>query len=177
MLKRYVTISPQAEVMRCGASCLLAPVALSAGASKQLAPHFYTAKLLLKYSVVVMVLWPGISDGASAGAVFPQSHTKFQGEGRNSSFFPSCFFRVPLWAEDLFLDGSIPPLQKSEKRININSASVEELMQLPGIGQKLAERIIAHRARHGAFKRPQDIIIVRGMSARRYRQIAHLIRT
>jgi competence ComEA-like helix-hairpin-helix protein len=64
-----------------------------------------------------------------------------------------------------------------EERININTASVEELKRLPGVGQKLAERVIAHRAKHGAFKRPQDIVIVRGFSANRYRQIAHLIRT
>lgn len=65
----------------------------------------------------------------------------------------------------------------TEERININTASVTELMRLPGIGPKLAERIIAHRTKHGVFKRPQDIVIVRGFSANRYRQIAHLIRT
>ena len=63
-----------------------------------------------------------------------------------------------------------------EERININTASIEELKRLPGVGQKLAERVIAHRTKHGAFKRPQDIIVVRGFSARRYRQLAHLIR-
>jgi len=65
---------------------------------------------------------------------------------------------------------------KTEERININTASVEELKRLPGIGQKLAERVIAHRTKHGAFKRPQDIVVVRGFSANRYRRLAHLIR-
>ena len=49
-------------------------------------------------------------------------------------------------------------------------------MQLPGIGPTYAARIVEHRRKHGAFKRPQDVIIVRGMSAKRYRRIALLIR-
>jgi len=60
-------------------------------------------------------------------------------------------------------------------QINVNTATIEELMRLPGIGPTLAARIVEHRSKHGLFKRPQEIIIVRGMSARRYRQLAHLI--
>lgn len=67
-------------------------------------------------------------------------------------------------------------LPQNEERININTASVEELRRLPGIGPALASRIVEHRSRHGLFKRPQDVIIVRGMSAKLYRRIAHLIR-
>ena len=66
---------------------------------------------------------------------------------------------------------------QNEERININTVSVEELQRLlPGIGPALASRIVEHRRRHGPFKRPQDVIIVRGMSAKLYRRIAHLIR-
>jgi len=65
---------------------------------------------------------------------------------------------------------------QNEERININTASIEELERLPGIGPALASRIVAHRRKHGLFKRPQDIVIVRGMSAKLYRRIAHSIR-
>jgi competence protein ComEA len=65
---------------------------------------------------------------------------------------------------------------QGEDRIDINAASVEELQELPGIGPALASRIVEHRRKHGMFKRPQDIVIVRGMSAKLYRRIAHLIR-
>ena len=67
------------------------------------------------------------------------------------------------------------PVQ-SQERINLNTASIEELMRLPYVGQTVARRIIDYRRKHGAFKRPQDLIIIKGLSAKRYREIAHLIR-
>jgi competence ComEA-like helix-hairpin-helix protein len=73
------------------------------------------------------------------------------------------------------LQTAAAPRQEAE-RININTASAEEFMRIPGIGPALAARMVEYRRKHGWFKRPQEIIIVRGMSAKRYRQIAHLIR-
>ena len=65
---------------------------------------------------------------------------------------------------------------QNEESVNINTASIEELQRLPGVGPALASRIVERRRRHGPFKRPQDVVIVRGMSAKLYRRIAHLIR-
>lgn len=64
-----------------------------------------------------------------------------------------------------------------DRRVNINTAGVEELEALPSIGPVLASRIVEHRRRHGPFKRPQEVVAVRGMSAARYRLIAQLIKT
>jgi len=62
-----------------------------------------------------------------------------------------------------------------ERRVDLNRATVEELLALPSIGPVLAKRIIDHRRRHGRFRRPEEVIIVPGMSATRYRRIAHLL--
>lgn len=56
--------------------------------------------------------------------------------------------------------------------LNINTASAAELSMLPGIGEVLAARIVDYREQHGAFRRPQEIIIIEGMSERRYRKFA-----
>ncbi len=64
---------------------------------------------------------------------------------------------------------------RAQAPVDLNRASVEELQRLPSIGPVLAQRIIDHRARHGPFRRAQEIVAVRGLSARRYRRIAHLI--
>ncbi len=61
------------------------------------------------------------------------------------------------------------------KRININTASAAELEELPGIGQALAQRIIEHREKYGSFRRAEYLIIVRGISDRKFRALRDLI--
>ena len=62
-----------------------------------------------------------------------------------------------------------PPL------ININTASADELEKLPGIGKALAARIIEHREKFGPFRKPEHLIIVRGISDKRFRALQNLI--
>jgi competence protein ComEA len=64
---------------------------------------------------------------------------------------------------------------KTNQLININTASANELETLPGIGKGLAERIIDHRERFGPFRRPEHLIIVRGISDRRFRALRDLV--
>jgi competence ComEA-like helix-hairpin-helix protein len=59
--------------------------------------------------------------------------------------------------------------------ININTASTNELETLPGIGTSLAERIVEHRNKFGPFRRPEHLIIVRGISDKRFRALRGLI--
>lgn len=49
-------------------------------------------------------------------------------------------------------------------RININTASIQELMQLSGIGQKKAEQIVLYRKTNGSFKTINDLQKVEGIS-------------
>ena len=67
------------------------------------------------------------------------------------------------------------PSQQSPQRININTASEKELEKLPGIGKGLAARIVEHREKYGPFRRPEHLIIVRGISDRRFRAMQDLI--
>lgn len=53
-----------------------------------------------------------------------------------------------------------------DERIDINKATAEELTALPGVGEALAERIVAHRQRVGRFKSVDDLLHVSGISQR-----------
>jgi competence protein ComEA len=57
------------------------------------------------------------------------------------------------------------------KPININTASVTELMQLPKVGQKTAERIVGFRKQHGAFKRVEEIMNVKGIGEKTFEKL------
>lgn len=47
-------------------------------------------------------------------------------------------------------------------RIDLNRAGVAELMRLPGVGQKKAQAIVAHRQKQ-PFRQPEDVTAVRGL--------------
>jgi competence protein ComEA len=48
-------------------------------------------------------------------------------------------------------------------KVNINTAPVEKLMQLDRVGAKYAKRIVAYRETVGPFKKPEDIMKVKGI--------------
>ena len=52
---------------------------------------------------------------------------------------------------------------ETEPPVDINTAGAEELKELYGVGDVLAERIIAYRGEHGPFRRVEDITLVRGI--------------
>lgn len=57
-------------------------------------------------------------------------------------------------------------------RINLNTASAEQLEQLSGIGQALAKRIVEYRDQHGPFRSIEDLQEVRGIGAQLFSEIA-----
>ncbi len=51
----------------------------------------------------------------------------------------------------------------THEKVNINSASVKELMSLEGVGHKLAEKIVEYRDAHGPFRKAEDLRKVEGV--------------
>lgn len=65
--------------------------------------------------------------------------------------------------------------QMPDGRININTATAEELTLLDGVGQKTAQKIIDYRAEHGSFTVIEDLAQVRGISLDMVREMADKI--
>jgi len=65
----------------------------------------------------------------------------------------------------------VQPVQHNGKPININTATLEELISLPRIGPKTAAKIVKYRAANGEFKQKQDIMKVRGIGKKTFELI------
>ena len=59
--------------------------------------------------------------------------------------------------------------------VPINTADKEALMQLPGIGDTLAERILAYRRANGPFRSEEELLLVEGIGKKRLEEIWDLI--
>ncbi len=73
----------------------------------------------------------------------------------------------------LFLSLICAPAVLSAKKkpparpVNINTATSEELQQVPGIGPATAEKIVQMRKSYGAFKSVDDLLAIRGLGPKR----------
>jgi competence protein ComEA len=63
----------------------------------------------------------------------------------------------------------------AEKSINLNSATVEEIVNLPGIGEKTAQKIIEYRDKHKQFRNINELLNVKGIGEAKLAKIKKYI--
>jgi len=73
------------------------------------------------------------------------------------------FTVLVLWATQGVCAKKKPPLHP----VNLNTASSEELQQVPGIGPATAEKILQARKSYGSFKSVDDLQVIKGIGPKK----------
>ena len=77
--------------------------------------------------------------------------------------------------DDSYVESKKLSENTASDKININTAGIEELVELPGIGETLAQRIVDYRKEHGRFDTIGDIMDVKGIGEAKFNAIKDLI--
>ena len=67
--------------------------------------------------------------------------------------------------------------QECEGKANINTATVEQLSLLPGVGAKIAEDIVAYRTSNGNFTSVEDLKKVKGIGDKKFDKVKDFVAT
>jgi len=62
-------------------------------------------------------------------------------------------------------------MKRPDGPVDLNSASVQQLQSVPGIGPTMAQRIVDYRSEHGAFQTVDDLKVVQGFGKHRVDQV------
>lgn len=84
---------------------------------------------------------------------------------------------VPALSEQSAASTAAAPDPSVSGKVNINTASEEELMTLKGIGEVKAKKIVEDREKNGRFSSPQDLLRVNGIGEKTLEKILQEITT
>lgn len=104
---------------------------------------------------------PNLQKKKVAGVIMGQNSSSVRSKSRQRSF-RNFVRRSKLNKSSLSHTFSLPPSEEYPELMNVNTATEEQLMTLPGVNRQLAREIVRHRQMIGRFKRVDDLALVSG---------------
>lgn len=82
---------------------------------------------------------------------------------------------VFLAAPPMGLSADPPGMSTMAAKVNINTATVEQLTTLPGVGEAIARAIVDYRDNNGAFRSADDLLQVKGIGEKKLEGIRGMV--
>jgi len=82
---------------------------------------------------------------------------------------------VSSQGKEEIMDAEMVEKNEMTEKVNINTADMDQLMQLPGVGEGTAKKIIDYRKSNGQFKTLDQLKLIPGIGEKKYKKMEDML--